>query len=121
MFVRAGPGFYCNNDAWPNTTDGGVMVARHTVSLAAYMLARGAASYFSSGLHWTDLVPGTALKAWPYWGDYAKACGDPLGPMTRHDFVFTRAYENLDVTLDCGTITARLDWRGGEAVAARGL
>ena len=41
--------------------------------------------------------------------------------MARHGFVFTRAYENLDVTLDCGTITARLDWRGGEAAAARGL
>jgi hypothetical protein len=24
-------------------------------------------SYFSSGLHWFDLVPGTAEKAWPIW------------------------------------------------------
>eukprot|EP00729_Bicosta_minor_P010779 gene10779-471_t len=35
--MASGPAFYCNNDAWPNTTDGGVAVARHNLSMAAYL------------------------------------------------------------------------------------
>ena len=73
--MAAGPAFYCNNDGWPNTTDNGVQRHRHTISLAAYLVAAGPDSYFSSGLHWTDLVPGTRLKAWPYWQNYRRALG----------------------------------------------
>ena len=131
----ARPTFLCNNDAWPNATDGGVQWARHNLSLAAYLIGaqarpssppdnlmtvdwfRGARrgegcaspdnarlhahaaarygrknnqrlepehwtytqgccccrvrtqadSYFSSGLHWSDTVPGSdgRQKAWP--------------------------------------------------------
>ena len=42
-------------------------IARHTISLAAYLMGAREGSYFSSGLHWFDLVPGTAEKAWPIW------------------------------------------------------
>ena len=65
--MRDRPTFICNNDGWPNSTDGGVAWARHNISLAAYMLAMGNHSYFSSGLHWFNLVQGTQLPAWPLW------------------------------------------------------
>ena len=55
--ARAGPAFATNNDgspsgAPPNTTV--TWEGQHVVSLAAFMMAMEAGSYFSSGLHWGD-------------------------------------------------------------------
>ena len=102
---RPNPG---SNDGWPNTTDGGTAIERHEVSLAAYLVAAHESSYFSSGLHWTDLVPGTQLKAWPWWPDYEQELGAPLGPYARKGFVFTRSFKHADVRIDCGNVTATI-------------
>jgi hypothetical protein len=95
--MRRRPAFYCNNDGWPNRTDGGVGLARHTISMAAYLMGAAEGSYFSSGLHWSDLIPGTDEKAWPFWPDFEKKLGKPLGPMVvrsrDHPMVFTREFE----------------------------
>ena len=100
----------CSNDGWPNRTDGGLASGRHTVSLAAYLVAAHENSYFSSGLHWTDLIPGTQLKAWPWWPDYDEGLGAPLGPYAREGFVFTRHFKNADVKIDCGNINATVQF-----------
>ena len=60
--MARGPAFYCNNDGWPNATDSGVEIARHNLSMAAYLMGANEGSYFSSGLHWSDLVPGTPTQ-----------------------------------------------------------
>ena len=109
--MAAHPAFYCNNDGWPNATDGGAGWAAHNISLAAYLVAAAEPSYFSSGLHWTDLIPGTQLRAWPAWPDFRRPLGRPSGPRVRDGFVFRRTFEHADVTLDCGTVTARIHWR----------
>jgi hypothetical protein len=96
---------------WPNATDGGQGWSNHNVSLAAYLVAASEFSYFSSGLHWFDLIPGTTEKAWPAWPDFRFQLGPPRGPRTRDGFVFRRSFEHADVMLDCGTITARINWR----------
>ena len=109
--MARGPGFYCNNDGWPNATDGGVEVARHNLSMAAYLMGAAEGSYFSSGLHWSDLVPGTEEKAWPYWDDFKNELGAPLRPYKKEgDFVFSREFEGLSAKIDCGTLKATLDW-----------
>ena len=86
--MARGPAFYCNNDGWPNATDGGVAYARHNLSLGAFPIAASPNSYFSSGLHWTDVIPGGGRarqqRAWPYWADYRRALGPPRGPYTQH-------------------------------------
>ena len=109
--MSRGPAFYCNNDGWPNKTDGGVGVARHTISMAAYLMGAAEGSYFSSGLHWSDLIPGTHDKAWPFWPDFKKKLGKPLGPMVRSGMVFTREFEGLSARIDCGKMEASLDWK----------
>jgi len=110
-----GGGFYCNNDGWPNATDGGVQISRHTVSLAAYLMGAQKDSYFSSGLHWADLVPApnpnAGEKAWPIWPDYKKKLGAPKGAYKRDGFVFTRSFEHADAKLDCGQMTAAVTWK----------
>lgn len=67
-------------------------------------------TYFASGLHWTDLIPGTKLKAWPAWADYTYPLGQPLGAYTQIGFVFKRQFEHATVELDCGTVAATIDW-----------
>ena len=111
MFVSMIHESYTRVDAgWPNATDGGKGWSNHNVSLAAYLVAANTFSYFSSGLHWTELVPGTNEKAWPAWPDFRNRLGSPQGPPTREGFRFHRSFQHADVTLDCGTITARIEW-----------
>ena len=111
-----GPALYTNNDGWPNATDGGTMIGRHNISLAAYLLAAEEGSYFASGLHWTDLIPGTQKRAWPYWSDFSARLGPPSGKRKRQPgtFIFERGFQFATVQLDCGSMSAKIDWLATE-------
>ena len=109
--MQSRPGFYCNNDGWPNMTDGGLGWSRHNVSLAAYLLAAANPSYFASGLHWTDLIVGSnGLRAWPAWPDFKRALGRPMGRFHRDGFVYTRRFEHAHVSLNCSTLISHISW-----------
>jgi hypothetical protein len=73
-------------------------------AVAVFMLTRQAPWFF--GYPGSDsLAPATAALLM---SDY----GAPLGKMTQSGSVFTRQYEHANVTLDCGSFTARFDVRG---------
>ena len=80
--------------------------------MAAYLIATEEGSYFASGLHWTDLIPGTQEKAWPYWSDFSARLGPPTGKRKRQPgtFVFEREFQFATVQLDCGSMSAQIDW-----------
>jgi hypothetical protein len=92
------------------------MIRRHNISLAAYLIAAEEGSYFASGLHWTDLISGTQEKAWPYWSDFSARLGPPTGKRKRQPgtFVFEREFQFATVQLDCGSMSAQIDWHATE-------